>query len=295
MPHGHPTEFPTAVSNGPSRRWCFTTNHYTLQDEEAFQTSTLFSYIIFGREHGESGTPHLQGFAVCKHPVRLSQLHSTFPRSHFEKAICRSDAPCIAYCRKEDPNPFERDDRRQGSRTDLQAALQTCKEEGVDACAAAHPETFVKYSRGISEWYGRVVRPDGARDVRVYWLFGPTGSGKTHRVYTLPHVTPLWRSHGLQWFCGYNGQSTVLIDDFREEDVQFAFFLQLLDKYPLQVPVKGSYVWWQPTSIYVTTPHDVRETFHRPSHEDLGQLMRRVSDRFECSKNGDEYECTRCL
>lgn len=56
---------------------------------------------------------------------------------------------------------------------------------------------------------------------------------------------------------------------------KFSFLLRLLDIYPLQVPVKGSFVDWCPENIYITTPYNVEETFSLQS-EHLKQLTRRI-------------------
>jgi hypothetical protein len=59
------------MPNG-ARKWCFTLNNYT--DEDMLMLSTLFpdtvKYLIYGREVGANGTPHLQGLFG----FRLSEL-----------------------------------------------------------------------------------------------------------------------------------------------------------------------------------------------------------------------------
>lgn len=73
-----------------SRRWCFTLNNYT--NEELSQVTEIskknsFDYFIFGKEIGESGTPHLQGYLEAKNAVRLTTLKNQISnRAHFEVA-----------------------------------------------------------------------------------------------------------------------------------------------------------------------------------------------------------------
>lgn len=45
-----------------NRTWVFTLNNYTKEEEEALMESEYADYIVFGREVGEEGTPHLQGY-----------------------------------------------------------------------------------------------------------------------------------------------------------------------------------------------------------------------------------------
>ena len=69
-----------------AKRWCFTINNPT--DEESFLLSIWgesieadgeqsdASYLVFGREVGESGTPHLQGYVELRTKKRISFLKS---------------------------------------------------------------------------------------------------------------------------------------------------------------------------------------------------------------------------
>jgi hypothetical protein len=53
----------------PAIAWCFTLNNYTTDELEFLSSSILgsgeYNYII-GKEIGESGTPHLQGYIGAK-------------------------------------------------------------------------------------------------------------------------------------------------------------------------------------------------------------------------------------
>lgn len=74
-------------TNPRARKWCFTLNNYTESEEQVLIhfVKTQKHYII-GREVGESGTPHLQGFFESKSAKAFSLLKSISPRAHWEKA-----------------------------------------------------------------------------------------------------------------------------------------------------------------------------------------------------------------
>jgi len=83
-------------------RWCFTLNNYTDDDVtnlRVFANGT--KYLIFGREVGEEGTPHLQGFTILHHNHSLSGLKRLLGnRYHFETARSPSHT-ALAYCKKD--------------------------------------------------------------------------------------------------------------------------------------------------------------------------------------------------
>lgn len=85
----------------PALRWCFTLNNYT---EEEYSSIVLqfkpyvLKYII-GKEVGEQGTPHLQGFIRFKTKRRPKAITDN-KRIHWEK--CKgTDSDNYDYCSKD--------------------------------------------------------------------------------------------------------------------------------------------------------------------------------------------------
>jgi len=85
----------------PSIKWCFTLNNYDIVDEEVFSTIVPESckYGIIGREIGEQGTRHLQGYLEFKQKKRPKSVFSNV-KIHWEKAK-GSRKQNVTYCSKD--------------------------------------------------------------------------------------------------------------------------------------------------------------------------------------------------
>jgi len=88
-------------------RWVFTYNNYS--EEDVARLTDIggnldrhgLSYLVWGREVGESGTPHLQGYCIFLVRKRLGSLRSLIgPRGHY--AVSRGTPEQASdYCKKE--------------------------------------------------------------------------------------------------------------------------------------------------------------------------------------------------
>ena len=87
-----------------TRGWCFTLNNYT--EAELASTDDLINkgegvrYITYGKEVGESGTPHLQGYLYFDQPTTLVKCKRLVPRAHLEPQR-GSISQAIDYCHKD--------------------------------------------------------------------------------------------------------------------------------------------------------------------------------------------------
>lgn len=96
---------PSRIHNPRVTRWCFTINNYTDEEYEHLRiicgNDTIVKFAVMGREVGDTGTPHLQGFVILASSQRLSYMRDVFsPRGHFETTRS-SNATNVDYCRKD--------------------------------------------------------------------------------------------------------------------------------------------------------------------------------------------------
>jgi hypothetical protein len=111
-----------------AKHWCFTVNNYTPESvERILALESEVDYLIFGREIGESGTPHLQGFVSFRTRVRRNTAIERVGQGHF--TVARNIDQSIEYCKKEgDFVEFGNRPKSPGSRSDLDEFKKAVKE-----------------------------------------------------------------------------------------------------------------------------------------------------------------------
>lgn len=188
----------------------FTINNYTDADKPL---EWNVDYVIYQKEKGKEGTPHLQGYVELARISRISALKKIHPTAHWDRRKGTQDQ-AIAYCTKQDETyvegPWSKGERcetNQGRRTDLDLACEVAKTDGIAAVAEEYPTAYAKYTKGLKEIanYHRdqrraverkrkyedvSLRPwqqvlekkleKEADDRKIYWYWDPTGNtGKT--------------------------------------------------------------------------------------------------------------------
>lgn len=263
-----------------SQYYVFTLNAWTNEEEQALQSlcesEEVITFCTYGRETAPTtGQRHLQGYIEFSQRLRLAQVKSLLGnRYHLEKR--RGTAQQAAdYCSKDDPEPWTYGSisvREQGRRSDLDALHASLQEKkSLEEISNEHFGSFLKYQRGITAYkFANAAKRNWITEVHVLW--GSTGTGKTRYVYE--HENNVYPHAGGQWFDGYEGQEIVLFDDFAGSEFKLQYLLKLLDRYPMQVPIKGGFVQWAPKKVYITSNLDPDE-WYRNAHPEHQQALKR--------------------
>lgn len=142
-----------------SSRWVFTLNNPTTDDKDnvASLGSDLsrIKYLVVGREVGDNGTPHLQGFVVFSGVHSRARVSGFLPRAHLETARGTSKQ-ASDYCKKDnDFDEYGTCPLNKGANGVLEA-LYEWSDEFVAAngrapsspeIARAHPTAYIRYPR----------------------------------------------------------------------------------------------------------------------------------------------------
>lgn len=269
------------------RNLCFTLNNWGA-DELKLLKEYDASYIVIGKEVGENGTPHLQGYLEVSNPRSFSAIKKKFPRCHFEQR--RGTAKQAAdYCKK-DGDFFETGSMScQGVRNDL-VALKEQIQSGVsvDTIVQENPRAFHEFGRTLTRLEDIELRKKFRNFMTEgIWLFGGTGVGKSHRAMENYHPDThyIWKDDK-GWQDDYTGQETVIINDFRGS-ITYRTMLELVDKWPFHLSRRGrAPAPFLAKKVIITSSLPPEEIYTNLSERDsLEQLYRRFTVYHVISKN----------
>jgi len=279
-------------SNGKHYDYCFTLNNYVDTDAEFLRRfAEECTYLVYQHEKGESGTPHFQGYFRYKsrrsfQAVRRRLSQDGNCRFHLE--VRRGTIPqAIDYCTDANKRDVESNGNiveygsrpaGGGSRTDIRDCVGAVKQnKSMRDLFDQHPEVMVKYARGIAT--ARLVY-QSHRDFKtvVRWYYGSTGTGKSRAARDEAGDGAYWKAGATKWWDGYDGQETVVIDDYRCDLCPFHILLRLFDRYPMSVEGKGVSMQFVSKTVIVTAPHRPEAMWQRRCNEDVQQLLRRIEE-----------------
>lgn len=83
-------------------------------------------------------------------------------------------------------------------------------------------------------------------------FYGPTGTGKSRRAWEEAGMDAYPKDPMSKFWCGYNNQEHVVIDEFRGS-IHISHILRWLDRYPVIVEIKGSSVVLKARKIWITS------------------------------------------
>ncbi len=236
-----------------TKRWVFT----SFLDELPNFNEQQMSYMCHGLETcPDTGRKHHQGYVVFHNKKSFTAAKKLMPKDQHIEPAKGTTPENIAYCSKDAPLTEHGVRPAQGSRSDLQQVVKLLEDgNDVESVARAMPVTYIKHFRGIMSLRNRLMkRRTWKTKVICHW--GPTGSGKTR---TAIEAGANMVSFDGSFFNGYEGQEIILLDEIEKMNFPRHTLLQIMDRYPLPVNIKGSYMHWVPKVLYmtgITHPHE---------------------------------------
>lgn len=196
----------------------------------------------------------------------------------------------VAYCQKNDMEPtkmphiFFKDGipEPQGKRTDIDAFVEDLEVNDFADTAMKYPNVFVKYAGGLAKinMYIRQKKAQEWRTVNVHVIYGATGVGKTRSALeqanemvggSYLHRKDIGKT---MWWDGYTGQKVLVLDEYHGNWMPYKSILGILDGHGYRCPVKGSFVWAEWTTVFITSSGPPHSWYQR---EEYSELDRRIT------------------
>lgn len=315
------------MNDSPIRAWfCVWNNPIdTLGDKVANEPEAIAEYVLYefcGDNPSRSamvaycisadGLHHLHMVLCDAHKMRFSAIKNLFPKAHLEP-MRGSKKQAQDYINK--VGVFEEKGEQvlyvaergeitsnQGSRIDLQA-VQTYLDSGLTPNEIFNINiSYRRYSSMIKEAYYAKRRKDTpfVRDIKVYWHFGNSGSGKS---YTAKKIIDEIGEDNIYFlsdydgggFDNYNGERVLFLDEFKGQ-IRFSTLLTILDTYKTQVHSRYSNAWTLWDEVHITSVFAPEEVYKKmvslsdANTDTVKQLLRRITEVVYHYKDNGEYK-----
>ncbi len=259
-----------------SRNFVFTMNNY---EDTKLVDELDCRYIIYGKEVGASGTPHLQGAVVFKSARRLPAVIKKMPGCHVEMMHGRLEQ-AVEYCMKDGDwtergdKPKSQSEKGAGEKRrwkEIREAAEEGRYEDID------DEVRFKYDQNIERIRSRALKARKLQDTETQheWYWGDSGTGKSRKARTENPEAYLKMCN--KWWDGYTDQETVIIEDLDKKHDVLCHHLKIWgDRYPFPGEMKGSGAVIRPKKIIVTSNYHPSDIWF--SDSDLQPILR----RFKC-------------
>lgn len=197
------------MPKGMAKHWCFTINNYTDEDIKKL-TEVECEYIIYGKEVGENGTPHLQGYVCFTNKKRLSKLKKEFHSTAHLEIKRGTVKEALTYCKKDGDfvergeTPKEQTAKADETRLKYQQIIAAARAGDLHYVEDQHPTVFLQYNRVLNSLFtcDDTIRPC----TRGIWIYGPSGSGKTSGVLACLENGHYEKPPRTKWWDGYKGE-----------------------------------------------------------------------------------------
>lgn len=221
-----------------------------------------YTAYVGQHERGEdTGYEHWQIYLDNRTPVRFSTLRKLFPKGHFEvRRGTRIQA--VEYVTKEETRVGDHIEHghidvttRQGQRSDLEELhSRVMAGESVDDLLIDDHRALLNH-RGLRELQtarDNKTKPLELRDVKAFYLYGETRTGKTSFLFD-QYGDEMFRVSSYKHpYDAYSGQPVIVLDDFSSQ-VPMDLMLNILDVYPMQLPCRYQDKWAEFKTVWVVS------------------------------------------
>lgn len=280
-----------ATPAGRGQGYCFTWNYPTVMSQPAVFTEMErvwkefqkmgASYMVWQGE--KAAREHVQGYVYAHGSFKLQDRKKVLPGAHWERAKGKPEQN-KAYCTKEETRafgPFERGEfPRPGKRSDLETVYQEVKSKGeIWSAVDKYPAIGIKYMRALERVAAR-YQLKRTWETTVLIFIGEPGTGKSReaREMCVREGVDYYTKSNHKWWGGYEGQHTVIWDDFEPGAVPLQYLLQLWDRYDMLVECKGGELQFRSKRVIFTTNIPFEDWYVTADRKHIDALRRRITE-----------------
>ena len=308
------------MNNSQSRKWVLLINNPLeagLDHDRICAILMRFfpDYFCMADEIATTGTFHTHIFIYSHSPIRFSTLKNRFPTAHIEKAFgsAKDNRDYILKAGKWE-NDAKAKTRIEGSFYEY-GKLPKEKEENSPKMSKLldsikDGKRTMEIINNSPEFAFRIRDIDilrqtmlsekytvENRDLKVFYIFGASGTGKTSSIYKRHSATEICRVTNYRTgkgvsFDGYFGQEVLVFEEFNSQ-IPIEDMLNYLDIYPLYLPARYNDKIACYTMVYITSNLPLSEQYkdvqiYRP--ETWKAFLRRIHKVIEYNKDGTTIE-----
>lgn len=275
-----PTAFINCEDNSTKKASCYVFTFHNWTDEiwNKFKNLSNIYYISMSQEIcPKTKTPHIQGYVQFMTRYRYRSIFKMIGADFFVRHAKGDEFQNWDYTSKTEGTYYcWGSPVKQGQRNDI-IQLRDDIKEGM---------SFEEYCKSTPNYQGLMifpkivpyVEPKRVGRPECYWFWGLTGRGKT---FAADEICGLNRRITIKndFWLGYDGWDTVVIDDYREGACPFVDLLRWLDEGSCVVNTKQGHRQLRAMKIVITSPFHPRDTFTRlPRGERIEQLESRLKE-----------------
>jgi len=239
--------------------------------------------MVLGKEVGDEGTPHIQGYVAFKTKLRFNAVKRIIPRAHLE-VMRGTPAQAADYCKKDgnwaEDGIVPKHQGASGGKATQQKYKNTiayAKTRDLEKIEEEAPDMYLRFYNVIKR-IGK-DNPPQVQDLDVLdneWIWGEPDTGKSR---TARRENPGFYDKSLnKWWEGYQDEEVVLIDDIDKETAKWMgnFLKRWADHYPFPAEEKFGAKVLRPKRIIVTSNYSIEQLF---DHDE--QLCAALKRRFK--------------
>lgn len=277
-----------------NRSWMVTIPVDSIAQDDLIEDLKNYSYIGQMEQGNKTQYLHWQIYIENETQIRFSTLRKKFPKGHFEVRRT-SKANCYNYVTKSKtavPNTIIKNgeiDITEARTEKLELNVAVDLIEGgarVEDILLQFPSLAnqMKYLDRIQEIVDKERYGRSERDLKVYYLYGEPGCGKTSYIYNTHGYESVYRvTNWKHPFDQYKSERVLVLDEFYDS-LSLDALLNVIDRYPVQLPARYYDRWAAYNIVYIVSnrklPYQYQDVFHHEPNR-ANSLYRRISDCLE--------------